>query len=106
MSVALAKFRYTNQIDYKIRPAVIVSNGNFNKAHNFVLACPITTKLSLPEFELEIPAEEFFGKLKARSFVRTDALTSMEKELFFQEIGRVKNGFFERIKAEIIKNFQ
>jgi mRNA-degrading endonuclease toxin of MazEF toxin-antitoxin module len=105
LSVALARFHFTNNIDYKIHPVVIVSNGRFNKAHSFVLACPITTKASLQEFAMEIPESDFSGKLKAKSFIRADAITSMEKNLFLKEIGKISSKLFEKLKAEIGKNF-
>ncbi|MDP2973705.1 MAG: type II toxin-antitoxin system PemK/MazF family toxin, partial [Candidatus Diapherotrites archaeon] len=76
LSVGLARFPFTNQIDYKIRPAVVISNDIFNKAHAFVWACPITTQTSMPQFELEIPASEFSGELKAKSYIRADIIAS------------------------------
>ncbi|MFA4907928.1 MAG: type II toxin-antitoxin system PemK/MazF family toxin [archaeon] len=104
LSVALARFYYTNQIDYKIRPALIISNEKFNKTHNFVWACPITTKSSLPEFELEIPAPEFSGNLNAKSYIRTDTIASMETELFLKEIGKISAKLFEKVKIGLSKN--
>jgi mRNA-degrading endonuclease toxin of MazEF toxin-antitoxin module len=95
LSVALAKFHFTNNIDYKIRPAVIVSNEKFNRVHDFVLACPITTKSSLQEFVLEIPEKDFSGTLNAKSYIRADAITSMEKTLFLKEIGKICASLFE-----------
>ncbi len=104
MSVALARFPFTNQIDYKIRPVVIVSNSKFNKIHEFFWACPITSKTSLKEFELEIQQNEFSGKLKEKSYIRTDTIVSVEKKLFLKEIGKISDKLFEKLKEEIIKN--
>lgn len=104
LTVALARFPFTNQIDYKIRPALIISNEHFNKTHAFYLTCPLTTKTTLKEFELEITEKDFSGKLKTKSFVRMDTIASMEKELFLKEIGKVTPQFFEKIKKGIMKN--
>jgi len=104
LSVVLARFPFTNQVDYKIRPAAIVSNPGFNKTHDFFWVCPITSKESLKQFELEIPAGEFSGELKSRSFIRADTIASMEKSLFLKEIGKISESFFEKLKTEIIKN--
>lgn len=103
-SVALARFPFSNQIDYKIRPALVISNDRFNKQHSFVWACPITAQTSMREFELEIAQTEFSGELKAKSFIRTDTIASMEKELFLKEIGKISGNLFERVKIEINKN--
>ncbi|MDO8647939.1 MAG: type II toxin-antitoxin system PemK/MazF family toxin [Candidatus Diapherotrites archaeon] len=104
LSVVLARFPFTNQIDYKIRPVVVISNSKFNGAHNFCWACPITSKASLKEFELEISKAEFTGELKTQSFIRTDTIASMEKELFLKEIGKITPTLFEKLKKELIKN--
>ena len=104
LSVVLARFPFTNQIDYKIRPALIISNPKFNKAHAFFWVCPITSKSSLGGYELEIPANEFSGGLKTKSYIRTDTVASMEKELFLKEIGKITVGLFEKLKKEIAEN--
>jgi len=104
LSVVLARFPFTNQADYKIRPALIISNPEFNKVHGFYWVCPITSKTSLKEFELEIEGKEFSGELKARSYIRTDTLASMEKELFLKEIGKISQNLFQKVKADLAKN--
>ena len=104
LSVVLARFPFTNQIDYKIRPAVIISNNNFNKLHDFYWVCPVTSKTSVKEFELEIQASEFNGELKVKSYIRTDTIASMEKNLFLKEIGTITVKLFETLKKELLKN--
>ncbi len=105
LSVVLARFPFTNQIDYKIRPALIVSNDHFNKLHNFFWVLPITTKTTLKQFEVEIHPSDFSGKLKEKSFVRTDTIAAMEKDLFLKEIGKIDQALFETLKRKISENF-
>ena len=104
LSVVLAKFPFTNQIDYKIRSALIISNSKFNAIHQYFWVCPITSKTSMPEFELELTANEFSGKLDSKSYIRTDNISSLEKGLFIKEIGKISAKLFEKLKAEISKN--
>ena len=104
LSVALARFPFTNQIDYKIRPAVIISNNKFNKSHDFYWVCPITSKTSMKEFELEIQTSEFSGELKTKSYIKTDTIASMEKDLFLKEIGKISSKLFETLKSELVNN--
>lgn len=103
-SVVLARFPFTNQVDYKIRPAVIISNDRFNKLHDFCWVCPITSKTSMKEFELEIRESDFKGELKTKSFIRTDTIASMENDLLLKKIGDISIALFERLKKEIVKN--
>ena len=104
LSVGLARFPFTNQKDYKIRPALIISNTYFNKTHNYFWACPITSKTGSGEFEFELNANEFTGVLKHKSFIRTDFIASLEKELFLKEIGQISRNLFEKFRKEIIRN--
>jgi mRNA interferase MazF len=104
LSVALARFPFSNQIDYKFRPVLIISNENFNKKHNYFLTCAITSKKSLTEFEIEISKNEFSGILKTESFIRSDSIASLEKELILKEIGKITPELFKKIKKEIINN--
>lgn len=100
----LTRFKYSNQIDYKIRPAVVLSNDKFNKCHSFVWACPITTKTSIPEYELAVTTETSATGLKEKSYIRTDTIASIDKELFLKEIGKISAALFEKLKAELAKN--
>jgi len=106
LSVVLTRYPFSNQIDYKIRPAVIISNEKFNKIHNCFWVCPITRKVKLKEFEIEIPEKEFSGKLNYKSYVRSDKIATMEKELFLKEIGTISQKLFGKLKKEIIKNME
>ncbi|PJA20494.1 MAG: hypothetical protein COX63_00820, partial [Candidatus Diapherotrites archaeon CG_4_10_14_0_2_um_filter_31_5] len=79
-------------------------NEKFNKIHNCFWVCPITRKVKLEEFEIEIPEKEFIGKLNYKSYIRSDKIVTMEKELLLKEIGKISSNLFEKLKKEIIKN--
>ena len=102
LKVCLVRFPFTNMIDYKIRPALIISNQEFNKKHNYFWCCPITTKQS--KNSIELTEQNFEGELKTRSFVRTDSIAGIEKELFLKEIGTISKESFEEIKNKLIQN--
>lgn len=104
LSLVLARYPFTNQIDYKIRPTLIISNEKFNNNHNYFLVCPVTSKESLKEFEIEIPKKDYSSELKTRSFIRTDSIASIEKELFIKEIGKISSALFQRVKRRILEN--
>src|SRR3990172_1443288 len=105
LSVVLARYPFTNQIDYKIRPAVIISNPEFNRTHQYFLVCPITSKSSNQAFELKISESDFNGKLEQNSFIRTDTISSMEKELFLKELGKITPKLFSKLKQMLLNNF-
>ena len=103
--IVLVRFPFSNQTDYKIRPAVIVSNDYYNRVHSNFWLVPLTTKQSLKEFELELPQKEIIsGKIREKSFARTDVIAAVENDLVLKELGKVSTAFFELLKKQLLKN--
>lgn len=103
--VVLVHYPYTNFEQTKLRPAVILSKDSFNRMHAFCILCPITSQKTMPEFEIEVSPQEIEGKLKAKSYIRTDNLMSIDKELILDQIGKINPSFFEKIKTRVEQNF-
>src|SRR3989344_1055174 len=83
LNICLARFPYSNLIDYKIRPVLIISSKEFNENHNYFLCMPITSTEKKTDYELE----------------------RIEKELFLKEIGKISGELFEKAKTDLMKNF-
>jgi mRNA interferase MazF len=98
----LVRYPFSDPKDYKIRPALLVSNNLFNKKFH-PLVCPITTK----QFQGNIQINNFLEKgfLERQSFVKTSVVTTIHSELILKTIGKVNKKVFEKIKKEIIDNF-
>ncbi len=106
-SVVLVRFPFSNQIDYKIRPAIIVSNNNYNKSHSDFWIVPMTTNRQSRESEIEIIPEDFVaGSTKEKSFVRADFIATIEGDLILKELGKVSDGLFRKIVIGIEKNIK
>ncbi|MEK6973137.1 MAG: type II toxin-antitoxin system PemK/MazF family toxin [archaeon] len=105
-SVILTRFPFTNLRDYKIRPAVIVSNEKYNKSHSDFIICPITTKQTMADFEILIDKGNFSGYLEEISFIRTDVIATIDKELSIKEIGQISESLFEKLLIKLQKNWQ
>ena len=101
--IILVRFPFSNLIDYKIRPAIIVSNNSFNKHFNF-WACPITSK----ETGHCIPLKESLieGTLKQESFANTTAITTIEKELVLKKIGKLSAEKTKKIAEALARNLK
>ena len=103
LKVCLVRFPYTNLIDYKIRPSIIISNDKFNETHNYFLWCPITSQ-KRQNNQIKLNKDNFKGELKTESFINTDSIFGIEKDLFLKEIGSINQNTLEKIKHEIFKN--
>lgn len=101
--IVLVRFPFSNVIDYKIRPALIVSNNSFNKKFDSWI-CPITTKKSVQCIEFNDSIIE--GKLDRKSFVKTNIVAVIERDLMLKKIGKINHKKTNEIIEKIIKNLK
>lgn len=99
-TIVLARFWFTDGKDYKIRPALVVSNEKFNRIHAYCLMVPFTTKESLPEYEVKVEKEDQLP-VDSESFIRTDSLTPIVKEDILKQIGMMPTEKFQKIVSGI-----
>jgi len=93
--IVLVPFPFTNQEEFKVRPAVIISNNEYNK-HDDLIVCGITSntekqKYAIPLLDLKIP-----------SVVRVDRLLRIDKQLVHKKIGAIKQKTANQIRKELI----
>ena len=100
--IVLISFPFTNQSGSKVRPALIISNNEFNSHSNNCLIIPMTTILKNVKYSFEINQKDLVkGKLIKKSRIRIDKINSIQKNLIKMKIGTVSNIVFNRIKKEI-----
>ncbi|MFH1751831.1 MAG: type II toxin-antitoxin system PemK/MazF family toxin [archaeon] len=99
--VILVRFQFTDPQDYKIRPAIVVSNNSFNrKFHPFV--CPITSKSHSENFQINDKLIE--GSFGRESFVRTNVIATIHPELILKTIGKAEKEAILELKEKLVKN--
>ena len=103
--MVLVHYPYTSFEQTKLRPALVLSNEVFNQKHAFVILCPVTSRKTLPEYEMEVVPDLFSGKLQTQSFVRCDNLMSIDKEIIIDEIGKLDQPFLEKVLEKVAQNF-
>lgn len=98
----LVSFPFSDFGGSKLRPAIIISNDDYNKKFADVLAVPLTTNLELRDYALIItPADLEKGELIKESKVKVDKLFSVEKKLVRMIIGRISQKKFAAIQKMI-----
>jgi len=89
-AVVLVDFSYSNQIQSKVRPALVVSNSQYNRISRDVIVAKITTrepKMMAASLTNEDLKE---GALDHPSFVQADGIYALEKELISDTIGIIR----------------
>lgn|SRR3989338_6699558 len=98
------KFPYSNIGEAKFRPAVVVSNNDYNKNNMDVVACAITSKLDEREYSILIDGKNMQnGKLVLKSRIRADKIMQIEKSLIAKAFARLDDKTFDLLNAEIMK---
>ncbi|MBI2580213.1 type II toxin-antitoxin system PemK/MazF family toxin [Candidatus Woesearchaeota archaeon] len=100
------RFPYSNLEDSKVRPALIVSNDEYNRANNDIIACSVTSNLSLKTPGIIINREDLIsGTLPLRSRIRADKIMHLDKGLVIKPFGKIRDSMFDALVREIVKLF-
>jgi mRNA interferase MazF len=104
--LVLLPYPFSNQEGSKVRPAIIVSNDNFNKKCEDCVMVPLTTVIKDEPFSLILTQDSLeSGRLLKQSRIRIDKIFTIKKSLILMKIGKVNDKTIEKIKFEIGKVF-
>lgn len=104
--VVLLPYPFSNLQERKVRPAIIVSNNNFNRMCSDCIAVPLTSVLKEDAFSISLNQKDMkSGKLLKPSKIRIDKIFSVEKKLIQMKIGSVNDFFFDKIKDGLTRVF-
>jgi mRNA-degrading endonuclease toxin of MazEF toxin-antitoxin module len=100
-SVILVDLSYSDQIQSKLRPALVVSNTKNNLNSRDIVVVKITSRK--PKFwGVRLNKEDLAaGSLDYISYVQVDAIYSLEKKIIRNVIGIICPGKMQEIKDQI-----
>ncbi len=95
----LVPFPFSNKLQAKVRPVVIVSIESYNRYAGDVVVCGVTSKLKPMRFAIQIDQSNLSsGLLKAPSKIKVDAIASVEKSIIIKSIGRLNKATLDKVK--------
>jgi len=104
--LVLLPYPFTDQGGTKVRPAIIVSNDNFNVKCQDCVMVPLTTVIKNEPYSIIINQEDLSsGKLLKPSRIRIDKIFTINKNLIMMQIGKINDKTFLNIKSEVSKIF-
>ena len=104
--VVLLPYPFSKLERTKVRPALVVSNNQFNKRSDDCLMVPLTTIIKDKPYSVIIKQDNMLsGKLLKPSRIRADKIFCVEKNLITMKIGKLKDNSFEKVKEKIFKIF-
>ena len=104
--LVLLPYPFSDQGGSKVRPAIIVSNDNFNKKCEDCVLVPLTTVIKNEHYSLILNQDNLeSGKLLKQSRIRIDKIFTIKKSLIIMKIGKINDKTIEKIRFEISKIF-
>lgn len=90
--IVVVDYPFTDFRGEKRRPALVVSNDEYNKGLDF-----IAVSITSTEYRTAVA-------LGSESFIRTDIVQTFDKSLLRNVIGTVSEEIFAQVKERILKN--
>lgn len=95
--IVIVSFLYTNLINYKARPAVVVTQTKDN--YNDVVVCLITSKVFEPISELQILLQpDLNSNLKASSLIRISRIATIKQNKILANIDKFNQNQLKEFK--------
>ncbi len=103
-SVVLLPFPYTNLQAGKKRPALVLTDDEYNAGSPDVVLAFVTSRRQTSEWSLPISGKDLVaGRLVKDSWIRVDRLATVEQGLVLGVVGRLKPTVFKRVRRLVVE---
>ena len=101
-SLVLVDFSYSNLKETKFRPALVISNYEYNENSMDVVVLRVTSRYREGRWEVEILRKDLVeGTLDIEpSYVKVDSVFTVEKRIIRKVVARLKDEKIEEIKEQ------
>jgi len=106
-SIVLVDFSYSNLKEAKFRPALVISNFEYNKNSMDVVVMRVTSRSSEEGWKVEILRDDMEeGALDIEpSYVKVDSIFTVEKKILRKVVARLNDEKIEEIKGQFFRLF-
>jgi mRNA interferase MazF len=98
--IVLLTFPFSDLRSVKVRPAIVLSNNQYNRNSEDFIAVPLTSNLRPTNYSILITNNELErGNLIVNSRVKVDRVFSVSQRLVRMKIGIIRTGVHRSITA-------
>ena len=102
--IVLVPFPFTDLSSIKKRPVLVLSTNEYNRKHEDIITCGITSNLKDKECSILLINEELVrGILPKESRIKVDKLFTLEKGIVQKKFGKVKPIIISEVRKELIR---
>ena len=99
--IVLVKFPFTDLSNYKLRPALVISNKGFNNHDNLIFIW-IYGNRWIDNYSAKLEQSDLKEwKMKKQSYFRFQNIFSLHHNLIERKVGELKNKKIEKIKDKL-----
>lgn len=102
-TIITANILFSNQVGIKPRPALVISNSEYNSRYHDIIILKITSSREKPfPYNVDISNSDLIeGKLKNESTIMADFPITLEKEQVIQMIAKLSNQKLSEVKKKM-----
>lgn len=105
--IVLVPFPYSDLSAFKRRPALVVSNNNYNNHFSDIVVCVITSNLFKDSFSIELKNEDLeTGLLPETSVIKCHKLFTIEQSKILKRFSSIRKIKFDEVRSVLEKLFQ
>lgn len=106
-SIVLVDFSYSDLKETKFRPALVISNSEYNEGSIDVVVLRVTSRGRNRKWESEILKDNLAeGTLDIEpSYVKVDSLYTVEKKIIRKVVARLKEEKIKEIRKQLLELF-
>lgn len=102
--IILIPIPFTDLTSHKKRPAIIISNDNYNEIHEDIVVVALTSNVESRYFTIILTGDEMEkGILKITSMIRVDKIYTLNKSIVLKTFGQVTPEILLKIKDTLLK---
>ena len=103
-NIILIPIPFTDLTSQKKRPAIIISNDNYNETHEDIVVAALTSNVEPRDFTITLTSDNLeVGTLKVTSMIRADKIYTLNKSIVLKTFGKVKPDILSKIKDSLLK---
>jgi mRNA interferase MazF len=100
--IVVANIAYSQQIGFKKRPVLIISNTKYNQKSGDVIVTSISSTEIKSKYDIKLTNNNLEeGELNLESKILTDFPTTLEKELIGNKIGKITKEKLKEVKNKL-----
>jgi len=106
-SVVLVDFSYSNLKETKFRPALVISNSEYNEDSIDIVVLRVTSRSRDRKWDLEILNNDVAeGTIDIEpSYIKVDSLYTVEKNIVRKVVARLTEGKIKKIRQQLLELF-